>query len=163
MGEGHPFPPRRTWKYTQHKPFYGVYETNRRAVYLMQQRIRKEPFLATFDGADPNSNTAERQISTTALQALYMMNDEFVHNEARKLAERVMAVSAERPKQIDQAYRLAFARSATPAEQKLCDQFLRDTRAELAKSGTKPEELDTAALSSLMRVLFSSNEFVFVD
>ena len=33
---------------------------NHRSVYLMQQRIQKQPFLAMFDGADPNASTADR-------------------------------------------------------------------------------------------------------
>src|SRR5690606_17859232 len=45
----HPFPPERDWKFTQHNPFKAVYETNRRSVYLMTQRIQRHPFLALFD------------------------------------------------------------------------------------------------------------------
>jgi hypothetical protein len=162
MGEGHPFPPRRTWKYTQHRPFYGVYETNRRSVYLMQQRIRKEPFLAIFDGADPNTNTAERQVSTTAIQALWMMNDPFVHTQAKHLAERIMKAASDTPRRVNEAYLLAFGRSATPQEQKLAQEFLAQSRGEL-KACDAPGDQDTAALASLMRVLLSSNEFIFVD
>jgi hypothetical protein len=68
-GGVHPFPPEREWRYTQHKPYYGDYPTHQRAVYLMQQRIRRQPFLSTFDGADPNAATGDRPISTTPLQA----------------------------------------------------------------------------------------------
>ena len=44
---------RRDWKFTQHNPFKAVYETKRRSVYLMTQRIQRHPYLAIFDGADP--------------------------------------------------------------------------------------------------------------
>jgi len=158
----HPFPPRREWKYTQHRPFYAVYETNRRSVYLMQQRIKKQPFLETFDGADPNTNTAERSVSTTAIQALFLMNDAFVHEQARKLAERVSAGSPEPSKRVNEAYLLAYGRSATPEELKLCTQYLAECRAELGQAG-KVEDPERAALASLMRVILSSNEFVFID
>ena len=56
-GGPHPFPPQPTWDFTQHNPFKAVYETNRRSVYLMTQRIQRHPFLALFDGADPNAST----------------------------------------------------------------------------------------------------------
>ena len=49
-GGPHPFPPQNKWGYTQHTPFQAVYDTNKRSVYLMTQRIRKHPFLALFDG-----------------------------------------------------------------------------------------------------------------
>ena len=48
-GGEHPFPPESEWQHTQHRPFVAVYETNKRSVYLMQQRIRKQPYLAIFE------------------------------------------------------------------------------------------------------------------
>src|SRR5439155_634956 len=89
MGGEHPFPPENEWKYTQHKPFVATYPSNKRTVYLMQQRIKKHPFLETFDGADPNATTAVRSISTTPIQALFMMNDPFVHEQADQFAVRI--------------------------------------------------------------------------
>ncbi|MCI0464560.1 MAG: PSD1 and planctomycete cytochrome C domain-containing protein, partial [Gemmataceae bacterium] len=82
QGGPHPFPDQRTWDFTQHKPFKAVYDTNRRSVYLMTQRIQRHPFLATFDGPDTNASTAVRTTSTTSLQALFLMNDPFVHEQA---------------------------------------------------------------------------------
>ena len=49
MGGPHPFPAENSWGFTQHNPFYGVYDSNRRSVYLMQQRLKKHPFLSLFD------------------------------------------------------------------------------------------------------------------
>ena len=43
--------------FTQHGPYSAVYDHQRRSVYLMTQRIQRHPFLALFDGADPNSST----------------------------------------------------------------------------------------------------------
>ena len=55
-----PVPAEPKWDFTQHKPFKAVYDTNRRSVYLMTQRIQRHPFLALFDGADTNASTADR-------------------------------------------------------------------------------------------------------
>src|SRR5262249_48134076 len=88
MGTEHPFPPENEWKYTQHKPFVATYASKKRSVYLMQQRIKKNPFLETFDGADPNATTAIRAVSTTPIQALFMMNDPLAHDEADAFAVR---------------------------------------------------------------------------
>ena len=52
-GGPHPFPPENSWGFTQHNPFLAVYDTNRRSVYLMTQRIRRHPFLALFDSPTP--------------------------------------------------------------------------------------------------------------
>ena len=62
MDEPHPFPPAEKWGYTQHHPFRDSYDSNRRSVYLMTQRIQRHPFLALFDGPDTNAGTASRPI-----------------------------------------------------------------------------------------------------
>ena len=90
-GGAHPFPAKQTWHFTQHAPFKAVYDTPKRSVYLMTQRIARHPFLALFDGADPNVSTAERSETTTPSQALFLMNDPFTHAQSAALAGRLMA------------------------------------------------------------------------
>ena len=58
---------------------------NRRSVYLMTQRIQRHPFLALFDGPDTNASTADRVTTTTPLQALFLMNDPFVQEQAKRV------------------------------------------------------------------------------
>ncbi len=95
MGQAHPFPDVESWGFTQHAPFYAVYETNQRSVYLMQQRLKRHPLLALFDGADPNATTPVRTSTTVPTQALFLMNSEFVHSCAAGLVERLMNSSSE--------------------------------------------------------------------
>jgi hypothetical protein len=160
----HPFPPAQEWHYTQHKPFVDDYPTNHRSIYLMQQRIRKQPFLAAFDGADTNASTGQRPISTTAIQALFAMNDPLMHEVAEKFAARVMAAgSADDAARIDQAYRLAYGRPPAADEVQLGRDYLRQMTAKLKSAGTPDRELERAAWASYARVILGSNEFVFVD
>src|SRR5204863_398311 len=84
-GRLQPFPAVSTWNYTQHNPFKAVYHHDRRSVYLMTQRIARHPYLALFDGPDTNASTARRVSSTTPLQALFLLNDPFVHRLAEAL------------------------------------------------------------------------------
>ena len=65
-GGEHPFPAVQTWGFTQHNQFFALYDTPQRSVYQMQQRLRKHPFFALFDGADTNSSTAVRPSSWEA-------------------------------------------------------------------------------------------------
>ena len=111
-----PFPPVNTWKFTQHDPFQAVYETNHRSVYLMTQRTRRHPFLALFDGADPNASTAQRNTTTVPTQALYFLNDPFVHAQADRFAARLLQGAADDAGRIDLAHRLAYGRPATLEE-----------------------------------------------
>jgi hypothetical protein len=158
-----PFPPEDEWKFTQHTPFVAVYESKHRSVYLMQQRIKKNPFLELFDGADTNATTGERPVSTTPLQALFMMNDPFAHDEAAKFAERVAKSSGGEARRIEFAYRLAFGRSASREEVREGEEYLEQCAAELSKASVPAEKQPSAVLASYCRVLLSSNEFLFID
>ncbi|MDX2029059.1 MAG: PSD1 and planctomycete cytochrome C domain-containing protein [Blastocatellia bacterium] len=159
----HPFPPERDWRYSQHNPFVATYEHNGRGVYLMQQRIRAHPQLSIFDGADANAAIGERVPSTTPLQALFMMNDPFVHKQADLFAVRVGMAYADDAKRIEYAYRLAFGRQPTAAERASGLAYLRAVHADLNEIDTPDEARTRAALASYLRVLLSSSEFIFVD
>jgi hypothetical protein len=159
----HPFPAQHTWNFTQHKPFFAVYETKRRSVYLMQQRLRKNPYLALFDGADPSSSTGVRLSSTTPLQALFVMNDPLAHALAAKFADRVMAGGGDEKSRLAFAYENALNREPTAEERQECSEFLANYRAKLAELKTPEDQRDANAWGALARALMSSNEFVFVD
>ena len=61
----------------------------------MTQRLIKHPFLAIFDGPDTNSSTDVRSRSTVPLQALYLLNNPFVVENAEGLARRMIAASTD--------------------------------------------------------------------
>jgi mono/diheme cytochrome c family protein len=159
----HPFPPRHTWSWTQHNPFVAVYDTKRRSIYMMQQRLKKHPYLALFGGADPSSSTGARLQSTTPLQALFVMNDPLVHAQSTNLAARVLATTAAADTRIATACQVAWNRSPTPEEQQDSAGFLKQYRDKLAELKTPPDQAELKAWSALVRVLMSSNEFVYVD
>jgi hypothetical protein len=163
VGGPHPFPPESTFHYTQHKPFVAVYETDRRSVYLMQQRLKKHPFLEVFDGPDPNATTADRPVTTTPLQALFLMNDPFAHDKADQFAVRVGMAVAEEDARMDYAFRLAFGRPATSDEVKVGRDYLQTCREQMKEAGLPTDRQPRAALASFARVLLSSNEFLYVD
>jgi hypothetical protein len=163
VGGAHPFPPENEWKYTQHRPFVAQYDTNRRSVYLMQQRIKGHPFLELFDGADPNATTGERAISTTPIQALFMMNDPFAHEQADGFAVRIGLAHREDAERISFAYQLAFGRAPTKEEIRTGEDFLRECRVAVKETRMPVDRQPRVALASFARVLFSSNEFMYVD
>ncbi len=156
-GGAHPFPPAQQWSFTQHGPFLAVYDTNRRSVYLMTQRIRRHPFLGLFDGADPSSSTGGRMMTTVPTQALYFMNDPFVHACSRSLAARVAREPRTREAAISGVYRLLYSRLPTPIEVQESIRFLREYGA------ASPGAEESAAWAAWLRVLFAGNEFLYVD
>lgn len=149
-GRAHPFKPEWEWRYTQHHPFVDDFPSRHRSVYLMQSRFREQPYLGTFDGADANASTGQRKTSTTPQQALYMMNSEFVHEVADRLARRLAAEAGTTEARADRAYHLVFGRAPSAEETAECVAYLADTR----EGGGWP---------SYLRAQLSSNEFFFVD
>lgn len=162
-GGVHPFPPQHTWGWTQHNPFVANYESRRRSIYLMQQRLKKNPYLALFDGADPSSSTGVRLPSTTPLQALFAMNDPLAHGQSTKFAQRILASGSDDQLRINAAYQLAFSRPALPEEQQECLEFLTRYRTRLVDLKSPADQTEIKAWSALARSLMGANEFIYVD
>jgi hypothetical protein len=161
--EDHPFPPQSKWNFTQHNPFKAVYDTNRRSVYLMTQRIQRHPFLSLFDGADPSVSTPVRGATTTPVQALFLLNDPLVHAQAERFAQRIEKEASSEEARVSKAYGLALSRPPTTTEHREAAEFLKSARAALGKGGKSPDEVEREAWQSFARVLFRLNEFCYLD
>jgi hypothetical protein len=159
----HPFPRQAQWNFTQHNPFRAVYDHNKRSVYLMTQRIQRHPYLAIFDGADPAASTALRTSSTTPLQALYLLNDAFVHEQAKHFAKRIAERSADDAARLRRGYELAFGRPATADELERGQNFLAAARQAFSGSGVTQVQLETETWQAFARVLYRLNEFAYID
>jgi hypothetical protein len=156
-GTAHPFPDPKSWGFTQHAPFTAVYDHNKRSVYLMTQRIKRHPFLALFDGADTNTSIGQRYSTTVAPQALFFMNDPFVHARSESLAAKLLKLANDRQR-LDRACLLMYGRPALDKERRIAESFLASYSAELPKNDSAK-----TAWAAWLRVMFGSNEFVFVD
>ena len=163
MGGEHPFPPVEKWGFSQHAPYYGVYPTKRRSVYLMQQRLKRHPFLALFDGADSNVSTARRELTTVPTQALYLMNNEFVHQRAAGMAKRLLSGASDEASRTELAWQLAFGRSPTSDELSDASAFMKRYARAVAENDSSDNSLDVKVWSALVRTIFTRNEFLFVD
>jgi hypothetical protein len=159
----HPFPHVSTWGFTQHNPFTAAYETKQRSVYLMAQRFQRHPYLSIFDGADPNTSTPRRSTTITPIQALFMMNSPFVHEQADHLASRLITAQTESQKRIDLAYQLVLGRLPSPDELHHSQIFLQQIEEKLKSSDVPAESHQQKAWTSYAGVLLSSNEFIFVE
>jgi plasmid stability protein len=164
-GEGHPFPPSYEWSYSQHGPFGAVYDHDRRSLYLMTGRLKRHPFLALFDGADPNASTADRLGTTVPTQALFFLNDPLVHGAAEAWARRLEGEFPERRYRIEAATLAAVGRVADSADVAAAEQFLTTYAAALREGASDVTEAaaDHEALAAWLRTLLAGNEFLHVD
>ncbi|HEX2475449.1 MAG TPA: DUF1553 domain-containing protein, partial [Lacipirellulaceae bacterium] len=137
-------------------------EQNRRSIYLVVKRGLKVPFLESFDFANSTSPVGVRPVTTTAPQALMLLNDSFVHAQAEAFAARVAReAGSEKGAQIARAFRLVLQRDPNPTERTASENYLADQRKlSFAEKGNDP---DRDALTSFCRALLNINEMIYVD
>ena len=88
-----------------------------RSVFVRVIRNSKDPFLDAFDAADGFSSTPQRNITTTAPQALLMFNGEFALARAEALASKLIKSHGEDPQALVHAAHVeAFSRAPDTAQ-----------------------------------------------
>ncbi len=160
----HPFPEPQKWRYTAHHQFNDVcYPSDHRSVYLMVQRLHAHPYLSLFNGADPSLSTPSRDGSTVPLQALYLLNNSFIHEQSERWAKRLIAESQDNSARIQTATLQAYGRKASAAELERWTKFIGAYQSALADEGLAEELREQVTWSAVARSLLASNEFFFVD
>lgn len=118
----------------------------RRMVYAHKIRMESVPVFGAFDCPDAGQPTPKRSQSTTPAQALNLFNSPFVLERANQLAKRLKSMHPGNiEKQMKSAYRLSLGREPQPMESVA-------SRAIVEEHG----------LGTLCRVLFNTNEFLFL-
>jgi mono/diheme cytochrome c family protein len=166
----HPFPPQAEWNWEDQNHFSpeaSKYETDRRTVYMMIQRTVRLPYFTLFDGPNTNVSTEQRSSSLTPLQALYFMNADFPRRAAKNLASVLLAGGAPDKQNVDkqvvqQAFLTVYGRPPAPAESDRATAFLHRAADAYATHGMK-DAVQPVALEELLKALFASNEFMFVE
>ncbi len=131
---------------TQHGP-----EGRKRSIYIYQQRTLTMPMLQSFDAIVCDQSRPRRRTSVTPLQALAMYNGRLVQAEAPHFAARIRAQAEGTEEQIAVAFQLAFGREPSETESRKMQQFMERIEA--------PGD----SLTALCRILYNSNEFIYVD
>jgi len=132
------------YKYHQYDPDDRA--THRRAIYRFIVRSVPDPFMETLDCADPSQRVAKRDQTLTALQALSLLNNKFMVRMAEHFAARVSEDADTMDEQVRLAFRLALAREPSGEELRLIT--------DVAKQH---------GLANACRLIFNTNEFMFVD
>jgi hypothetical protein len=117
-------------------------EDHRRSVYLLARRNLRNPFLEAFDLPDSNLSCPKRECSTTASQALTLLNDAEVAAAAKALAAKL----SKEPDPVTAVYLRALGRKPSETEGRTAKEFLKDS-----------------PLSEFCRAVFNVNEFVYLD
>jgi hypothetical protein len=118
-------------------------EHDRRSLYLFARRNLRYPLFDVFDRPDANQTCARRHVSTTAPQALTLLNDAFVNETA---AATAASIPSPTESSIRQLFRQALGRDEKPSELAAAREFLKDH-----------------PVDQLCLALFNLNEFVYLD
>ena len=131
----------------------------RRTVYLPLRRANLPTLLNLFDFGDATTMSGKRQLTNVPTQALFWLNSEFLFDRSVAITKSLLA-----DKTVDDQTRVAslylriLNRQATKEESGAALQYLSSFKQRFAG-----ENSEHRAWQSLVRILISSNEFVYVD
>ncbi len=141
-------------------------EAARRSLYVKVKRTLALPELEVLDAADNNEPCPRRAVTTTAPQALTLLNSAFLHEQAAHFAARLKRETGDDPvRQIDRAFTLALARPPSDDERRQSLEFLDAQAGRIAQRSRAEDRSDPngEALRAFCLVLLNTNEFVTVD
>jgi hypothetical protein len=148
------------------KPDHDPTQRNRRSIYLLVRRNLREPLLDAFDMPDTHESCTRRLETTTAPQALFLLNGEWSLERATAMADRVLHAEPSNPDLVvRQVYQLAYQRDPDADELVAARRFLECQPAvprEATESSTSASGW-AASLADLCHVLLNSNEFLYLD
>ena len=129
---------------------YAVYDwsapgSNRRSIYRCVWRGIPDPLMAALDFPDLGLLAPSRTFSASPLQSLALMNNPFVLHHAQATSERLQREHPELEDQIRLLFELAYQRAPQDAE-------LGELKSYVTKHG----------LAALCRIVFNSNDFLFI-
>jgi hypothetical protein len=133
----------------------------RRSLYLEVRRNFLSPIMLAFDQPIPFSTVGRRNTSNVPAQALILMNDPFVVEQANKWAQRLLGTGRPADALIEEMFRDAFGRMPTYAELQDCKEFL-DQQSGEHRGEERIGNYDSRAWSDLAHVLFNAKEFIYL-
>jgi hypothetical protein len=150
-------------------------ERNRRSVYVFVRRNTRYPMFDSFDMPDPHESCSRRNITTSPIQALALLNSKQTLEWAQGFAGRVLDnAGTDAQKQIAIAFRLAYGRLPDESERRMAQEFFRSHRVLFAERATKGgklamptgvsesiEPVHAAVLVDFCHALINANEFVY--
>lgn len=153
-------------------------EQNRRSLYIFTRRSIPYPMLETFNMASPQEAHSKREVTTSPLQSLALMNNDAVLGWSQSLAGRIInEVGPDEKAQIEKLYQILFARAPSDAEREVLRSFL-DSHEQVVKEKTaegkfavsiptglkedrKIDPIRSAAFVDLVHTVANSNEFIY--
>jgi hypothetical protein len=114
----------------------------RRSIYTKWLRNSRDPLLESFDPPDAYNSTAQRNVTTTPMQSLVMLNGPYVLQRAQALANRLQTLHlSDQAALVSAAYRLVYGREPSPSESSAGVKFLVEQARSVAHNQQKLAQL----------------------
>ena len=136
-------------------------EQNRRAIYILNRRSFRFPFFEAFDPPNTATSCPSRQTTTVPAQALTLLNNRIVGEQARAMAGRLSLGAGNRESFVQRAWLLAYSRAANEGELRLALEFI--ARAEAAHLNSGATDARTAALVEFCIGVMNTTEFIYTN
>jgi len=130
-----------------------------RSVYLPIIRGLLPEMLKVFDFPEPSNPSGQRTVTNVPTQSLFLMNSEFVQQQAADIAARVMESSSEDEERIRYAWLMCLSREPVSEEVDETLQFL--TQLSTSASNDTTSKVDPWQV--VCQSLLASAEFRFID
>ena len=138
--------------------------SGRRSIYIAVRRNFLSPMMLAFDTPIPFSTVGRRNVSNVPAQALILMNDSFVTEQAQVWAKKLLADKslATSENRISRMYLEAFSREPTSEETAAALEFLAEQAKEYGLAAARASS-DNRVWADLAHVILNVKEFVFVE
>lgn len=135
-------------------------QTLRRTIYLSQRRSQMPDVMTMFDAPDGVRSCSRREVSTVALQPLYLLNSPFVVKRAEQLARIVSAQAGDDPQALIEAvFQRTLGRTPTPDEVGLATAALQPRD---RQDGSSTSTEIAPELIRFCHSMMNLNEFVYI-
>jgi hypothetical protein len=126
-------------------------ESARRSIYVVNKRNKLRTMMNSFDTPDLHNSCHQRDVTTTPLQALNMINGEWVLSRAENFAKSLLDRESDGlEERVVTAYEIALGRSPEVEEIQLVQSFM---------SGSTNLE----SWTDFCHILINTNEFVYIN
>jgi mono/diheme cytochrome c family protein len=134
----------------------------RRSIYFTVKRSLLNPMLNLYDAPETLTSAGRRTSTTTAPQALLLINSPYIRELAQAFAVRISPQPNDDLSTIvSKAYQLALNRNPSNNDMQAAMQFIERQQNDYEQSNTANAK--SAALADFAQALFSINEFIYVD
>jgi hypothetical protein len=130
----------------------------RRSIYGAIKRNFLSPMMLAFDTPIPFNNMGRRSVSNVPAQALILMNDPFVQEQAKLWGQRTIEAGGDVGARVRRMYLEAFARGPSEEELEAASAFVADQA-----RGYDGDANDARIWGDLAHVLMNAKEFIFVN